>query len=117
MNNLRRLPCEYDEEAILLDHVFHYGRDLMTDLERRTDSAIHYRTKADSWERFNKPQLAREMRERGGRIGDSEVEAALAEGYEAFRIRFARRILSEHPSFVNRCPRCRKVVRTPKARQ
>lgn len=56
---------------------------------------------------------------RGGAVGDAEVEAALSDGFEAFRRRVRDRLLAEHRAavFVNRCPRCQRMVRTPLARQ
>jgi hypothetical protein len=49
----------------------------------------------------------------------SSLIGALADGVEVFRRRVCRRVLAERGAevFVNRCPTCRRVVRTPQARQ
>ena len=50
---------------------------------------------------------------------DPEVLRLTADGLGQFVVRTAERILMEHKSEIafNRCPRCRGVARTPKARQ
>jgi hypothetical protein len=66
------------------------------------------------------PEMARLLRRRFGRfLDDQEVEAALSEGFQPFRRRVCERILSDPASTsqLNRCPSCRKIVRTPKAQQ
>ena len=62
---------------------------------------------------------SRRLLERKEFCGDPQVEEAMAEGHEAFRERVYRRILSELVGLglINRCPACRRVVRTPQARQ
>jgi hypothetical protein len=107
---------EYDDEAELTRYVWDYYQSLMTDFERRVGTAIIGRTKAAA---STSPDVARMLNERWGQVGDSEIDAALAEGAEAFRRRVCRSVLSERGRdlFVNRCPRCNRVVRTPHARQ
>jgi hypothetical protein len=108
---------QYDEDSELTRYVWEHYRPLMTDFERRVGSTILGRAKAASVD--SSPALARMLSERWGAAGDPEVENALAEGAEAFRRRVCRRLLGEHGSevFINRCPSCGRVVRTPGARQ
>ncbi len=49
---------------------------------------------------------------------DPEALRLAADGLEAFRARVAARILEEHGSevFLNYCPKCGELTRTPKAR-
>jgi len=56
---------------------------------------------------------------RHGIAGDQEAAAALADGAETFRRSVCRRVLADHEAevFVNRCPSCGRVVRTPRAKQ
>jgi hypothetical protein len=105
---------EYDDEAEVTRFVWDHYQHLMTDFERRVGSAIIGRLKAAS----ASPQLAARLNEQWGGVGDPEIEAALAEGSEAFRRRVCRRLLREVGAglVLNRCPRCRSVTRTPKAR-
>ncbi len=50
---------------------------------------------------------------------DPEILAQLADGNDAFLLRIRDRILREHPDgvFLNCCPRCGALARTPRARQ
>lgn len=49
---------------------------------------------------------------------DPEVLRLAADGLEAFRERFTARVLAERPSevFLNRCPKCGGLTRTPRAK-
>src|SRR4051794_23551648 len=102
---------EYDEDRELTRYVWdHYAR-LMTAFESRVGSAVIGRAKAAA---ARSPEMAA-LHRRRGEIGVPEVEAALADGPEAFRQRVRDRLLSKHGAevFVNRCPSCGRVVRTP----
>lgn len=48
-----------------------------------------------------------------------DVKDFLKNGYEEFELNVARRIMSETPEkvFLNNCPKCNKLARTPKAKQ
>lgn len=50
---------------------------------------------------------------------DHEVLDLCKEGLQAFRARVAARILEMHGDqvFLNRCPKCNELARTPKAKQ
>lgn len=50
---------------------------------------------------------------------DPKIQAMIAEGFEAFKIKVATRIFNEHKDELdlNLCPQCGKIARTPKARQ
>ncbi len=106
----------YDEDAELTRYVWDYYAGLMTDFERRVGSAIIGRMKAAA---SSNPTVTRMLNERWGRAGDAEVDAALADGVESFRRRVCQRVLAECEGkvFVNRCPGCGQVVRTPQAQQ
>src|SRR5262249_42833095 len=110
---------EYDEESVLLKYLWEHCQHLMTVLERRANRAILARAKAASAERLNSPKIARMLREDWGCAGDAQGNAALAAGEDAFRRRVCQRVLSSRAAqaSINRCPRCHRVVRTPKARQ
>jgi hypothetical protein len=99
---------EYDDEAAVTRYVWDYYGHLMTEVERQVDFAQIAELKA-----------ARGILRRRGIAGDVEAEAALANRAEAFRRRVCRRLLVERGGeiVVNRCPACRRVVRTPQARQ
>src|ERR1700761_9268938 len=50
---------------------------------------------------------------------DPKVKQLAAGGWDAFALRTAERIYREHRDeiFVNECPRCGKLAKTPKAKQ
>jgi hypothetical protein len=105
----------YDEDGELTRYVWDHYLHLMTDFERRVGFAVIGRQKvANMGAAASHPLLAR-----WGLADDPEVNAALADGVEAFRRQVRERVLSSRPDevFVNRCPRCQRVVRTPRAQQ
>ena len=59
------------------------------------------------------------MVERGWITERPDVKKFLKDGYEAFELNVARRIMKETPEkvFFNNCPKCNKLARTPYARQ
>jgi hypothetical protein len=107
---------EYDDERVLTDYVWNNYTHLMTDFERLVGLAIVGRAKVAA---IPHPDAARVLGARWGRVGTPEVDAALAEGPESYRRQVCRRLLAEAGDrvFVNRCPACRRVVRTPTAKQ
>ena len=110
---------EYDDAAVLFDYVMRHCQHLMTDLERRADRAGLVRAKAANAAAHGRHDIARMILEKGGCVGDAEVDAALAEGYQPFRQRVFRRLMQEPgaQASINRCPRCGRIVQTPLARQ
>jgi hypothetical protein len=106
----------YDDERELTQYVWTHFQHLMSDFERQMGRAIRGRAQAAA---VDSEPLATMLNTRWGRAGDPEVEVALAEGADIYQKRVRDRILSEYGSevFVNRCPKCRRVVRTPLARQ
>jgi hypothetical protein len=106
---------EYDEDRELTRYVWDHFPDRMTDFERRVGFAIIGRQKAAK----AGADAAHLLAVRWGFTDDPEVNAALADGPEEFWRRVCSRVLAEAGDevFVNRCPRCNRVVRTPQARQ
>lgn len=92
--------------------VAHYHH-LMTDLEKLAYKKLLVEQKAIG----ASPRLGNALRERL-RDASGEVESALTSGPDAFLARVAERVLREHPDEVllNRCPRCRALCRTPRAK-
>jgi hypothetical protein len=108
---------EYDEDRELTRYVWNYHGQLMTEFELKIGRAIFGREKAAT---ATSPAMAAALARKWGGEGDPEVEAALADGPEAFRKRVRERVLAENDPEavpVNRCPRCNAVTRTPWARQ
>jgi hypothetical protein len=105
----------YDEEREIAKYVWgHYG-DLFTAAEKRAYWPY-------IWERMRveKGRDVVGLEWTSNRVAeDAEVMALLVDGVEAFHRRAAQRVLAEHGQqvFLNRCPRCGRLVRTPKAQQ
>ena len=98
----------YDEDRELNRYVFTNYRGFLSRLESRADIVA----------------IARLKGSRPGEIvslqhGGPEVDALLADGHDAFQMRVRTRILAEHSAeiFLNRCPNCHRLVRTPLAKQ
>lgn len=108
-----------DKELAL--YVVTYYPELMTADERRADRHLattfkwtHGRSDAAAQD-----ELRREQSARGRWLSDDPAVLRLAaEGLEAFRLRTAARILADHREavFLNYCPKCAGLTRTPKAR-
>ena len=105
----------YDDDLELTRYVWDHYAPLMTEFELRAGQAILGRLKATHAE----APPSHPLWTRWGAAGDPAIEAALADGPEAYRRRVRIRVLAESGGevFVNRCPSCGRVVRTPNARQ
>ncbi|GAB5534052.1 MAG: hypothetical protein Rubg2KO_03010 [Rubricoccaceae bacterium] len=106
----------YNEDEVLIDYIWWNYRGLMTDFERLVGSAVIGRLKADA---AGATRMAEIIRRKWGREGDPDVESALAGGPDAFRRRVAERVMAERGGDVNlnRCPKCDRIPRTPRAKQ
>jgi predicted RNase H-like HicB family nuclease len=104
----------YDEEEESRRYVWGYCTHLMTDLERCADRVAFVRAKTGQGREGHKPVLLKMLEATEG----PDVDRALSAGWDAFRQSVFQRILSENGDHIfNRCPQCRRIVRTPRARQ
>jgi hypothetical protein len=110
---------EYDEEQVLAEYLFTYAQHRMTEVELRADEAAMDLIVAARRGLRVEASFARQLREKLAHGADPAVAVALADGYEAFRLRVVLRLLAdpEVVALINRCPACSRIVRTPKARQ
>lgn len=104
---------EYDEDKILTEYVWAYGYQHMTELESLGQKAVHARFKAEN----SNPVMAEKILEKWGSQNNPEMQQALLQGVEEFKIAVRNRILRDHPELVKRCPHCGKILRTPNAQQ
>jgi len=104
----------YDEDEVLTDYVWRQCHTHFTEFERMGWKAVQAREKAAAVE---SDRMKRLVLEKWGGGNDANVIAALAQGEKAFRVAVRDRVLKEHPELINRCPRCKRVARTPRARQ
>ena len=107
---------EYHEDKLLTYYVWNHYLRFVTEFEWRVNKVIIGREKAAA---AKTPSMAETVWTKWSGLNDAEIEVALADGIEAFRRQVRNRILSEHAAevFINRCPRCACIVRTPLARQ
>jgi hypothetical protein len=100
---------EYDDDRELGKYFSENYSHYFTPVEARAEVAIL----ADAKVAIGGSDFARFLRKKHGLDSDPEVARELADGADAFRRRVADRIIREHGIFVNRCPRCQRVVRSP----
>lgn len=106
---------EYDEHDVLKEYVLRYYSLHFTELEFLTFRSVEAEEKAQN----AGPSMAKKIRERWGEKDNPEVVAALSQGVDKFREAVFDRLMMEHQEdiFINRCPRCHKIAKTPKAKQ
>jgi len=111
-----RVIDEYEDEAASRSYLEAYWSWYMTDFEKRCLPLGARRAKAaldpdSDWSRRVQGEWER---------AEEKVRSALADGLSEFEQRIRDRVLEafrERTLVINRCPRCRRVVRTPLARQ
>ena len=116
-NDIELTTETYSDERALRAYIFKHFHHLMTPLERR---AIEYTTPivqvSDHWKI---KRLYDFLEERDGHVPDDEVIAAFAVPYDRRKEMIIDRLISDciDRIFVNRCPECNRIARTPAARQ
>ncbi len=105
---------EYHEEQILTDYVWHYCLQQMFKFEQLGLKVASASEKAD----YVEGQRIRErLLEHYDHPDNPKVIAALAQGVDKFKETVRNRVLRDHPEVVNRCPKCNRIARTPRAKQ
>lgn len=91
-----------------------YFSRLMTDDEKLALKYHMYTYKTE-----DNPQMRKVMVDKGWISERPDIKEFLKDGYEEFELNVARRIMKEVPEkvFLNNCPKCNKLARTPYARQ
>jgi ssDNA-binding Zn-finger/Zn-ribbon topoisomerase 1 len=109
----------YDEREALTAYVLEWYGHLMTESECEGMRAIHFEEKARVLGERDE-DVAASYRRLGRRFAETRAaRKALRMGADEFRRRVCDRILAVHRRevMINRCPRCRRIVRTPRAEQ
>lgn len=108
--------CEYNDGDTLTQYVWNNYQHLFSRLERLGVKAVLAEDKANI---ASSPKMAEMLRNKWGAENDPGVVAALSDGVDIFRERVRDRVLREHTDhvFINRCSNCKRVVRTPRAKQ
>jgi hypothetical protein len=109
----------YDEKAVLTGYIWNYYQHLMTEFERKVNTVGILLEKAElSRLRHPDSKSPASMLERIDVMSSPGVKEALEGGFTKFREKVVHRILTEDSKqvFINRCPNCNRIVRTPKAK-
>jgi len=96
------------------NYIRNYFSNLMTDDEKLALKYHMYTYKTEG-----NPKMRKMMVERGWISEQPNIKEYLKDGYEEFELSVAKRIMKEAPEkvFLNNCPKCNKLARTPYARQ
>ncbi|WP_291876795.1 hypothetical protein [Chryseobacterium sp.] len=96
------------------NYIKNYFSNLMTDDEKLALKYHIYTYKTEG-----NPKMRKMMVDRGWISEQPNIKEYLKDGYEEFEFNVARRIMQETPEkvFLNNCPKCNKLARTPYAKQ
>ncbi len=106
----------YDELGMVAHTVLRYHAHLLTDFERKAIVAFDARWRIAL---ASDPEVMHHQLRIAGVFDTPGLGAVMSKGYEAFCRDIAARVLLEQATalVLNRCPRCDRIVRTPRARQ
>jgi hypothetical protein len=106
----------YIEESELTKYIWNNYQHLFSRLEQLGVKAVLAEDKATS---ASSVAMTKLLRERWGAESEPEVMAALSNGTNAFQLRVRERVMRECGDriFINRCPVCERILRTPRAKQ
>jgi len=110
-------PRYYDEDAALTEYVWKHCQHLMTPLELRVGLySVPIVSDMDD-EKARRIYTACESEH--GHVDDADVIAAFPRDLDLFRLKTRRRLMQDCADkiFVNRCPKCSRIVRSPNAHQ
>lgn len=96
------------------NYIINYFSNLMTN-----DEKLALRHQMYTYKSEGNAQMRRIMVDKGWIKEQPDIKEYLKNGYEEFELNVARRIMQETPKkvFLNNCPKCNKLARTPYARQ
>lgn len=97
-------------------YVFNYFAHLLTPLEQAARRHASFEMKLEG---ASRPKQFRRYKKMGWLTDNQEVLTLLANGFESFQLTATERILQESPKdvYLNLCPNCGQLTRTPQARQ
>jgi len=109
---------QMDQETA--DYIVTYFFHLLNDKEKLANRHLSSLIKIGSSDGSNDVQKLTNVYRKAGWLTEDQDALALVElGWEGFRLKVAARILSQHRDkvFLNYCDKCRKLARTPAAKQ
>ncbi|MCH5598637.1 hypothetical protein [Niabella ginsengisoli] len=97
-------------------YIINYFSNLLTSAERM---AIKHTTSTYKLEHSTSDSMTKIYRDKGWLTSDQSVLDLLKDGYDNFELNVANRIINQNSDnvFLNNCPKCNKLARTPYARQ
>lgn len=107
----------------ILDYIITHFMYLSSLKEKAAFKHCHSLIKLDNSDNLEPPEQNEKRRRCYEKVGwlssDKEILELLKDGYESFELNVAKRLLSNHPDeiFLNYCPECNKLARTPRAKQ
>ena len=106
----------YNEEDWIAWFVLHYHQHLFTSLESQVLRVFLLRRKLQA---YGTPEREKEERTFMRIPDDPRIDVLMGLGEVEFSRLVLERVLREHGDQIklNRCPRCRRIPRTPQARQ
>lgn len=107
----------YDENIVLTQYIRSHYRNLRTEFEGGVEEALAIQEKFNQDKHRGTERDAIVWLKQKGLYNEQSRQAI--ENPDRFWDGVRDRILSEHEEdvFINRCPKCKKVVASPKARQ
>jgi hypothetical protein len=98
----------------LASYIRTYFSELMTDDERL---ALKYHM--FTYKTEDNPKMRQALVDRGWITERKDIQEFLKDGYEEFELNVANRVMTETAEkvFLNNCPKCKKLARTPFAKQ
>jgi|GEM_PF-391515 len=101
-------------------YIVNYFSSFLTEQEKMAIRHTHSLFKIENRDGSSSNTQVEQMYKKVGWLTEDEsVLNLLKDGYDAFEIKVANRILKEYPDeiFINNCPQCNKLARTPYAKQ
>jgi len=110
-------PSDYDDEGALTEYVWKHYRHLMTPLEKRV--CLYFVPIISGSDNEMLRRCYEYCESEHGHVEDQDVLDAFKSDRKGFDLRVRQRIMQECADevFINRCPKCSRIVRSPLARQ
>ena len=97
----------------LIDYIYRFAEEFKTAEEKLAGKTILYNSKGLD------PKMLNFIKLKGWFSDDENIRKMIADGFDTFKRKVAYRIFKEHRNelHLNLCPRCKKIARTPQAKQ
>jgi hypothetical protein len=103
---------DYDEAGYLKYYLFRWHGDLIADGEKYP-TKDYFRIAVPS---ASDADIAAVLSDGDLEVSTPEVEKALLATWDAFNAELCKRMLAQHGLAIRRCPKCSRILESPKAR-